>query len=129
MNKTIALAATLMLAGSGLASAADFQHAQPDLRGRIYGGFINANGNVSYGTGFSSQHLGTGSYKIVFPNGTFTKCPIVSLTTAGGNGDVPIANLSSYSCSNGGVTLVVGIVGRTNGNLQDNSFQFSATPI
>jgi hypothetical protein len=124
--KTLALIATLMLAGSGLASAASFQ---PDAKAKAFGGFINANGTISYGTGYSSTRLGTGSYKIVFPSGTFKTCPIISLTTAGGNGDVPIANLSSYSCSNGGATLVVGIVGRTNGNLQDNSFQVSATPI
>ena len=126
MNKTLALLAALMLAGSGMASAASFQ---PDAKAKAFCGFINTNGTISYGTGYSSTHPGTGSYKIVFPSGTFKTCPVISLTTAGGKCDVPIANLSSYTCSNGGATLVVGIVGRMNGNLQDNSFQFSATPI
>jgi hypothetical protein len=132
VNKSIVLAAALVLLGSGAAFAAapqGYQSAQPDAKAKTKGGIVNTNGSIGYGSGFSVSHLGTGSYQIVFPNGTFKTCPVIALTGAGGNGDVPVMNLSNYGCSNGGLTIVVGIVSRTNGSLQDNAFHFVATPI
>ncbi|HLY01978.1 MAG TPA: hypothetical protein VKR56_05710 [Candidatus Cybelea sp.] len=133
MNRLMMLAACAVLATTGIASATTRYYntpaygvAQPDKTTKVLGGIVNQNGGIVYGSGFSVSHPSTGEYVITINNGVFKTCPVVNITPAGTNTSPPLANLYSYGCGSGGVSLTVLMIGSTNGDLENNSFQFTA---
>jgi hypothetical protein len=130
MKRMMMLAAGLAFALTGPASAGvNFNGAQPDASKKTHSGIIAANASVVAGAGFTIAHNSTGVYTIVFPSGTFKTCPAVNVTPAGGNGGIPIGNLASYGCGNGGVTLVITMSNIANQQPQDNAFHFTLNDI
>jgi len=132
MNRLMMLAACAVLATTGIASATthyttpSYGVAQPDKVGvKVIAGVVTGNG-TGYGSGFQVTHPSTGEYSIVINSGVFKQCPVISVTPAGGNTSPPLANLYSYSCGASGVSMTILIVGSTNGDLEDNSFHFTA---
>jgi hypothetical protein len=87
-------------------------------------GTVNLSGQVVDGSGFSISHDGTGRYTLDIPSG-FKGCPVVMVTPAGVNGDIPIVNDFNYiTCGNGEVKIQIAIFGRSSGTYLDNSFNF-----
>jgi hypothetical protein len=92
------------------------------------GGGVGPTGTIGFGSGFTVQHTGTGTYVITYPSSTgFTGIPAVSVTPWGyGAGHFPTANVYYISGSNGGLQFEVVIsdkVGKQ--QLYDNSFMFT----
>jgi hypothetical protein len=132
MNRLMMLAACAVLATTGIASATthysnpSYGVAQPDKASKVVGGIVNQNGGIVYGSGFAVSHPETGEYVITMNSGVFKTCPVISVTPAGTNTSPPLANLYSYGCGSGGVSLTILMIGSTNGDLENNSFQFTA---
>jgi hypothetical protein len=133
MNRLMMLAACAVLATTGIASATthyatpSYGVVQPDKSTKVVAGIVNQNGGIVYGSGFAVSHPETGEYVITMNSGVFKHCPVISITPAGTNTSPPLANLYSYGCGSGGVSLTVLMIGSTNGSLEDNSFHFTAT--
>jgi hypothetical protein len=132
MNRLMMLAACAVLATTGIASAAthysnpSYGVVQPDKASKVVAGIVNQNGGIVYGSGFSVSHPETGEYVITINSGVFKTCPVVNVTPAGTNTSPPLANLYSYGCGSSGVSLTILMIGSTNGDLENNSFQFTA---
>jgi hypothetical protein len=62
-------------------------------------GFVNDDATVERGSGFTVQKLGTGQYRLFFPDGTFRGChlPIATVTPFGGG--PRIASISGVGCT------------------------------
>jgi hypothetical protein len=130
MKRLIMLAAGLAFAASAPAMAGGLYrppvyaaHVQPDSKSTGQGGIIEANGTIAYGSGFTVAHPETGEYEINFGSGKFKKCPVISVTPAGGT--APIPNLYYYDCGSGGVQITV-LIENYAGTLEDNAFHFTA---
>lgn len=131
MNRSIIIAACLALAATVPAAAGNIyrqpvfaSQAQPDAKSSaIKGGIVESNGTIAYGSGFTVSHPQTGVYEISFNAGAFKKCPLISVTAAGGQSVMP--NLYYYSCGSGGVQITVEMENYY-GGLEDNSFHFIA---
>jgi hypothetical protein len=129
-KKLAVIAALLVLGSSGMASA---QVVRPVMmhpagssakRKPSQAGTVSLSGQTVVGTGFTVTHDGTGRYTLDIPNG-FKGCPVVMVTPAGMNGDIPIVNDFDYiTCGNGEVKIQIAIFGRSSGNYMDNSFNF-----
>lgn len=131
LNRFITLAICLILATSGTASAAtrfapQNSFAQPDAKAGQVGGIVNSSGGIVYGSGFQISHPETGEYIVTIGANVFKKCPIVNITPAGTNSSPPLANLYSYGCGAGGVSLTILMIGSTTGQPEDNAFHFTA---
>ena len=90
-------------------------------------GAINANGTVGYGTGFTSQHTGTGQYLITYPTSTgFTSLPAVVVTPFGLNGHDVTWSIASLVGSDGGVQFTIQVYDEIGKHLTptDSSFKF-----
>jgi hypothetical protein len=127
---TAGLAALLVLGTSGMASAnvilQPMSHVSPLAKKSLsVGGIVTAAGQIVSGSGFTISHDGTGKYTIDIPSGFNKGCPVIMVTPAGANGDVPIANDFNYeTCGSGPVKIQILIYGRSSGGLMDNSFNF-----
>jgi hypothetical protein len=127
---TAAIAALCILGSTGLASAQVVRPVMMHPAGSSakkkpsQGGTVNLSGQIVNGTGFTVTHDGTGKYTLDIPSG-FKGCPVVMVTPAGANGDIPIVNDYNYiTCGNGEVKIQIAIFGRSSGNYLDNSFNF-----
>jgi hypothetical protein len=132
MNRLMMLAACAVLATTGIASAATHYSnapsgvAQPDKASvKVVAGVVSGSG-TGYGSGFQVNHPSTGEYEITINNGIFKQCPVINITPAGGNTSPPLANLYSYSCGSSGISMTILMIGSTNGDLENNSFHFTA---
>lgn len=125
----IALTAGLSLAASAPAPAVVLPGSQPQFiqpQGKSQparAGYINANGSIGFGHGFTAVHTGTGQYKITYSQGDFKYFPAMSVTPFGLNGGLPLANLNGVSCGSGSCIFYVGTYA-TNGTAMDNGFAF-----
>jgi hypothetical protein len=91
------------------------------------GGAVGSNGAISYGSGFSVQRTGVGTYVVTYPTSSgFQSLPVVTVTPWGVNGHVATAILSSIGGLNGGCQFTVQLTDRVNKlHLVDNAFQFT----
>ena len=91
-------------------------------------GKINDDGTVDQGSGFTVQKLGTGEYRVFFPDGTFSGChlPIATVTPFGAT---RIATIGGVTCTgttggnNGRGDFIVRFVDLT-GTPRDSDFMF-----
>jgi hypothetical protein len=100
---------------------------QPDhKKSAVKAGVVGSDGSIIAGSNFSVSHDATGEYTLDVPAGYFKNCPAVTVTPAGVNGHAPIPDdYDYYTCGNNGeVKIQIRIYSRTDGSLQDNSFQF-----
>lgn len=90
-------------------------------------GAINPNGTISYGSGFTVTHQGTGQYVITFPTLTgFTSLPAMTVTPFGINGHVVTAIVSHVGGASGGAQFTINLTDRLNRlHLEDNAFMFT----
>jgi hypothetical protein len=123
MNAFMTLAAGIALATVAPTVAGAAQNdIHPDAAVKVAGGVIAANGTINGGKGFTSVHNATGEYTLTWPSGYFKTCPVVNVTPAGLDGDIPISDIYSYGCTNGGVQVLVVISARSTGAGLDNAF-------
>lgn len=113
-------AAAALLSATALAAPAHAHLA------KYAAGIVNTDGSVALGTGFSVSHDGTGEYTVTYRSGTFAHPPVFSCSPSGVVSDLPICNIWSYSEGGGGVQVQFRIHSRVNGDLEDNSFHFTA---
>jgi hypothetical protein len=83
-------------------------------------GSVNADGTVDRGSGFTVLKLGTGEYKVSFPDGTFRGChlPIASVTPF--SGGARIATIFGVTCT--------GSATSARGDFNVRLFDLSGTP-
>jgi hypothetical protein len=62
-------------------------------------GFVNDDGTVERGSGFTVQKLGTGQYRLFFPDGTFRGCHLPIATVTPFSGGPRIASISGVGCT------------------------------
>ena len=113
------LASASLISTSAPAAAADMPY--------YSAGAIGGNGTVTYGTGFTVQHTGTGTYVVTYPTSSgFQSLPVVTVTPWGVQHFPVAATVTSLGGSNGGFQFTVHL-NTINGKskLQDNSFLFT----
>jgi len=93
-------------------------------------GIVNADGanNPITSSGFTSEKLGPGEYKISFPAGTWQSFPVMTVTPFGVNGAYgnPVV-WSALGFGNGSAEFVIRMSSTTPGQtLFDNAFMFIA---
>jgi len=118
----MAILAAATLASSALPASAVVIRENRGLAPRA--GYVNSNGTIAFGTGFTVSHTGTGQYTITYPQSDFTYFPAMGVTAFGLNGGLPIANLNGVSCGNGKCKFMVGLYNSSNGSAMDNGFDF-----
>jgi hypothetical protein len=125
MFKFVRALAVMPVLAAALASAS-----LPAAAGNLpnYGaGGVSPNGAISFGTGFTVQHTGLGTYVVTYPTSTgFTSFPAVTVTPWGVDGHSVTAIVSSIGGSNGGVSFTVQLTDRLPKlKLEDNAFMFT----
>lgn len=85
---------------------------------QIITGYVEANGTINSGTGFSITKLGTGSYRVSF-TASFSGIPCAVCTPANNNG--AFATISGITASN-----VDYVIRSDNGSAIDSAFGFIA---
>lgn len=95
---------------------------------RSISGLVESDGSAGSGSGFTTQHLGTGSYAITFPAGTWngTTWPLPVVATATGNEDVHCVIYADTANSDGSAQIIVHTYDSA-GKAQDSGFSFQAT--
>ena len=90
-----------------------------------YAGYVNTNGSIAAGTGFSVTHTGTGTYTVTYPSAKFPGgYPAMTLSGWGINGSNPIVNLIFTSCGSGSCVFDI-VTTSSAGVAQDNGFVFT----
>jgi hypothetical protein len=92
---------------------------------RFSSGWVNRDGAIVVGTGFSVTHDATGEYTITYPAGSFKKPPVFSCIPAGINGSLAVCDLFTYVGNSGGIAVQFRLFTRSSGAAQDNDFQFT----
>jgi hypothetical protein len=93
-------------------------------------GWITSTGSTSAGSGFTAVRNSTGNYTISFAVGTWSglTAPVMMVTPAGQNPDIPIGQVSSFSWfPDGSASFTIIIDSIATGLPQDNDFFFTAT--
>jgi hypothetical protein len=120
----------LPLAVATLASASLVSTSAPAAAANLpfySAGAVGSNGSVTYGTGFTVSHTGTGTYVVTYPASIgFQSLPVVTVTPWGVQHFPVAATISSLGGNNGGFQFTVQL-NTINGKskLQDNSFLFT----
>jgi hypothetical protein len=113
------LASASLISTSAPAAAADLPY--------YSAGAVGGDGSVTYGTGFTVQHTGTGTYVVTYPSSIgFQSLPVVTITPWGVQHFPVAATITSLGGTNGGFQFTVHL-NTINGKskLQDNSFLFT----
>jgi hypothetical protein len=123
IRSTIIAFAIVALAGSAPAVAAS-RYYPGTVHDRVVAGYVNSDGTILRGSGFSVQHTATGVYQIRFDGGQFVGgCPIMVATTAGSLYYTPFPEVSQASC---GDKFIVYMEYPGVNEFQDYSFMFIA---
>src|ERR1700722_694573 len=72
-----------------------------------FAGFVSPTGVVSGIAGFTGVHTGTGAYTITAKQSMFHGFPVMTPTTFGINGAIPVVNLFGEVCGSGTCTFKV----------------------
>jgi|HubBroStandDraft_2_1064218.scaffolds.fasta_scaffold243233_2 hypothetical protein len=89
-----------------------------------FAGFVSPSGVVSGISGFTGVHTGTGAYTITAKQSMFHGFPVMTPTTFGINGAIPIINLFGEVCGSGTCTFKV-LIFSLAGAAMDNGWVFT----